>query len=258
MKQKDLADALHVSAAVNKWEKGKNYPDPQNLQAISQLLEIPITELFGGHPTSSTQESDADTTSKPDSQPSSWKKDTSSPEDAASAPTPSPPKIPVPQTEDAPEPSDTVIPDIENADFIEIPVSSIAQPEKASDCPSPKRRMIRLKTVILPVFLLAAIIIVLGIAGEVKNKVPLFTVCDSYYGEYEGEYVYYVITEYESEPTENDLLNHMDIIREEYEDYFSDVNNVVIIYVRDYTKYIEDGFNDNTDSIGTLYPYATD
>jgi hypothetical protein len=50
----------------------------------------------------------------------------------------------------------------------------------------------------------------------------------------------------------------MNIIREEYGDHFSDVNSFIVIYVQDYTEYIEHGFNDNTDSIGTLYPYDTD
>ncbi len=267
MKQKELADALHVSAtAVNKWEKGKNYPDPQNLQVISQLLEIPITELLGVHPASSTQGSGANhAVSKPDSPPFSDEEDTSSsdetsfPEKPAPVPALSPPEISLPQTEDTAKPSDIAVVDIGDTDFIELPENSLPQPEKASDCPLPKRRRIRLKTAIpLSAFLLAGIIAVFWIAGGVKSNAPSFTVCDSYYGEYEGEYVYYVIAEYESTPTKDDLFNHMNIIREEYGDHFSDVNSFIVIYVQDYTEYIEHGFNDNTDSIGTLYPYDTD
>ena len=200
MKQKELADALHVSAtAVNKWEKGKNYPDPQNLQVISQLLEIPLTELLGVHPASSTQGSGANhAVSKPDSPPFSDEEDTSSsdetsfPEKPAPVPALSPPEISLPQTEDTAKPSDIAVVDIGDTDFIELPENSLPQPEKASDCPLPKRRRIRLKTAIpLSAFLLAGIIAVFWIAGGVKSNAPSFTVCDSYYGEYEGEYVYY-------------------------------------------------------------------
>lgn len=267
MKQKELADALHVSAtAVNKWEKGKNYPDPQNLQVISQLLEIPITELLGGDSASSTQESGANhTVSKPDSPPFSDEEDTSSsdetsfPEKPAPVPALSPLEIPVPHTEDTAEPSDIAVVDIGDTDYIEIPENSVPQPESDSGCPLPKKRRIRLKTAIpLSAFVLAGIIAVFWIAGEVKNKVPSFTVCDSHYGEYEGEYVYYVVTEYESAPTANDLLNQGEIIREDYGNHFTEVNKIVIIYVQDYTNYIENGFNDKTDSRGILYPYDTE
>jgi len=47
MTQTKLAELLHVSrATVSKWETGVNMPDIQNLIEISQLLELPLSELF--------------------------------------------------------------------------------------------------------------------------------------------------------------------------------------------------------------------
>lgn len=47
--QPQLAELLHVTAAaVCKWETGKNMPDAENLQAISKLLDIPVTDLLNG------------------------------------------------------------------------------------------------------------------------------------------------------------------------------------------------------------------
>lgn len=244
MKQKDLAGALYVTvSAVNKWETGKNYPDLQNLYKISQLLDIPIAKLLGSCTKSSMQESDADhASSRPDLQPSSneevpspseedfslAEEESSLGENDASAPTPSPPEVPVLQTEEAPEPSDTAIPDIEDVDFIEVPGIPIPQPENTSDCPPLKGKRIRLKTAIpLLAFLLVGITAVFWMARAAMNNTPSFTVRDSYYGEYEGEYVYYIITEYGSDSITDDLFNHTEMIRTEYEDHFSDVTSVM-------------------------------
>ena len=45
--QKQLADALGVTdKAVSKWERGLNYPDIVLFQPISELLELPLLQLF--------------------------------------------------------------------------------------------------------------------------------------------------------------------------------------------------------------------
>ncbi len=55
--QPQLAELLHVTAAaVCKWENGKNMPDAENLQAISKLLDIPVTDLLNGERRTSDSE----------------------------------------------------------------------------------------------------------------------------------------------------------------------------------------------------------
>ena len=45
--QKQLADALGVTdKAVSNWERGLNYPDIVLFQPISELLELPLLQLF--------------------------------------------------------------------------------------------------------------------------------------------------------------------------------------------------------------------
>ena len=45
--QKQLADALGVTdKAVSKWERGLNYPDIVLFQPISELLGLPLLQLF--------------------------------------------------------------------------------------------------------------------------------------------------------------------------------------------------------------------
>ena len=252
LNQKDFAAALNVSAAaVNKWENGKNYPDLQNLEAISALLDIPVTEMLGASPPSPTQELEVDnTTSEPDSR--------------SPAPTMvSLSEIPVPQPADTPESSDITIPDIEDTNFVEITNTAVPQPEKASEPPPTKGKRIKLKTAVpLLMLLLVGIIAVCQVAVGGQSKTPSFTVCASYYGsyegenvyygDYEGENVYYVIVEFESKPTSDDILDHEEIIREEYGHHFSEVNMIVIIYVQDYITYTETGFNNDTDVMGIL------
>ena len=259
LNQKDFAAALNVSAAaVNKWENGKNYPDLQNLEAISALLDIPVTEMLGGKLPSPAQKPEADNiTSEPDSR---------SPTQGEAPPAlamPSLPEVPVPQPADITESSDIAIPDIEDTGFAEITATAVPQPEKASE-PSPsKEKRIRLKAAVpLLMLLLVGIIAVCQAAVGGQSKTPSFTVCASYYGsyegenvyygDYEGENVYYVIVEFESKPTSDDILDHEEIIREQYGHHFSEVNMIVIIYVQDYITYTETGFNNDTDVMGIL------
>lgn len=45
--QKQLADAFGVTdKAVSKWERGLNYPDIVLFQPISELLGLPLLQLF--------------------------------------------------------------------------------------------------------------------------------------------------------------------------------------------------------------------
>ncbi len=254
LNQKNLADLLHVSAAaVNKWENGKNSPDFGNLQALSVLLEIPIADLLGGFPQSPKLESDAgNVTSESDLQSSSPPKDLSSPDQSL----PEQPENPAPQSEDPPEPSDTAIPDIEDTAFLETPILPLSQPEDVSEPPPSIRKRIRLKIAIpLLMFLLMGIIVVCWVAGEMKSIPPSYTVCDAYHGDFNGEYVYYIIAEFESEPTPDDFIDFNYIIEEKYEQYFSEVSKIVVIYTQDYINYIENGFDDTVDVMGIIFPH---
>lgn len=52
--QKQLGELLHVSlTTVSKWETGINFPDIQNLKALSNLLDIPIFQVFDDNPNES-------------------------------------------------------------------------------------------------------------------------------------------------------------------------------------------------------------
>ena len=47
--QDGLAEKLHVTRqTVSNWETGKNQPDLDMLEAISQALEVEVSALFGG------------------------------------------------------------------------------------------------------------------------------------------------------------------------------------------------------------------
>ena len=47
--QKDLAQALHVSAqAVSKWERGLNFPDLTLLEPLGERLGLTVSELLAG------------------------------------------------------------------------------------------------------------------------------------------------------------------------------------------------------------------
>ena len=47
--QVQLADAIHVSdKAVSRWETGRGFPDIDNLEALSECLDVSITELIKG------------------------------------------------------------------------------------------------------------------------------------------------------------------------------------------------------------------
>lgn len=49
MTQKDLAEKLNVSdKAISRWETGKNYPDIETLQQLSELLEVTINDMLKG------------------------------------------------------------------------------------------------------------------------------------------------------------------------------------------------------------------
>lgn len=253
LNQKDFAAALNVSAtAVNKWENGKNYPDLQNLQAISALLEIPVTEMLGGSLPSPVQKPEADNiTSEPDSR-------SPTQEEVSPASTmPSLPEVTAMQPTDTADSSDTAIPVTEDEDFSEKSDTAVPQPEKTSGHLPSKRKRIKLKTAApLLMLLIGGIAAVCWMAVVWQGRTPSFTVCDAYYGNYEGENTYYVIVEFESEPTADDILNHQEIIRGEYGHHFSTINQIVVIYVQDYTRYTVNGFNDNTDSWGILYPLS--
>ena len=70
-----------------------------------------------------------------------------------------------------------------------------------------------------------------------------------------GEYVYYIIAEFESEPTPDDFIDFNYIIEEKYEQYFSEVSKIVVIYTQDYINYIENGFDDTVDVMGIIFPH---
>ena len=47
--QVQLADAIHVSdKAVSRWETGRGFPDIDNLEALSECLDVSIAELIKG------------------------------------------------------------------------------------------------------------------------------------------------------------------------------------------------------------------
>lgn len=46
--QRDLAQQLNISErTVNRWEKGKNYPNPEQLAYIAEMSGRPIAYFFG-------------------------------------------------------------------------------------------------------------------------------------------------------------------------------------------------------------------
>ncbi len=48
MTQEELAVRLHVvRQTVSKWEKGKSVPDAETLLRLSEVLEVPVTQLLG-------------------------------------------------------------------------------------------------------------------------------------------------------------------------------------------------------------------
>lgn len=248
--QKDFAALLHVSsAAANKWENGKNLPDVQNLLAISALLEIPVAELLEGCPPPVTESDTNDIASKQDSQ-------SSSPPEDSHLPEPPLPETPAPQPEDIPEPSHTAIPDRADTVSIEIPDTPPPQPEKFSVSPPSERKRLRWKTAVLLTLLLAGITAFCWMAGGMKSKSPSFTVRDAYYGDYDGENAYYVIAEFASEPTNDDFYNFNEKIRGKYEEHFSAVNRIVVIYAQNYTDYMKNGYNDKTDYMGIIFPLS--
>ena len=49
--QKQLGELLHVTlATVSKWETGINFPDIENLKVLSEMLDIPISQIFDNSP----------------------------------------------------------------------------------------------------------------------------------------------------------------------------------------------------------------
>ena len=47
--QAQLADFIHVSyKAVSRWETGRGFPDIDNLEALSECLDVSIAELIKG------------------------------------------------------------------------------------------------------------------------------------------------------------------------------------------------------------------
>lgn len=147
-----------------------------------------------------TESDKNDIASEPDSQ-------SSSPPEDSLLPEPPLPETPAPQPEDIPEPSPTAIPDRADTVSIEIPDTPPPQPEKFSVSPPSERKRLRWKTAVLLTLLLAGITAFCWMAGEMKSKSPSFTVRDAYYGDYDGENAYYVIAEFASEPTNDDLFN---------------------------------------------------
>jgi putative transcriptional regulator len=52
--QRELADRIGGAVegtTVSRWERGRNTPSPQSLQAISEALETTVNDLTGGLPT---------------------------------------------------------------------------------------------------------------------------------------------------------------------------------------------------------------
>ena len=53
--QEDLAVRLHVvRQTISKWEKGLSVPDAALLVRLSEVLEVPVSQLLGAPPVSYT------------------------------------------------------------------------------------------------------------------------------------------------------------------------------------------------------------
>lgn len=60
MTQEELATALHVvRQTVSKWEKGLSVPDAEMLVSLSEVFEVPVSELLGAAPESAAPEPSA-------------------------------------------------------------------------------------------------------------------------------------------------------------------------------------------------------
>ncbi len=224
LSQKDFAAQLHVSpAAVNKWEKGKNYPDLQNLHTISALFEIPIAELLMDCP-------------------------------------PTIPTDSIPESPDAakPEPADVALPNVSEPILPELPAVPMPDPEPTCNSVPHKKRRKRVKIALSLSAILFVGVFLFCLAARETNSIPSFIVCDTYYGDYKGENAYYVITELEKEPTSDNLFYYGDIIRNTYEEHFSNVNKIIIIFIQNYDLYRKNGFNNNTDYLSILFPIISE
>lgn len=58
MTQRDLANRLHITdRAVSKWERGVSFPDVATLEPLSEVLELPLSQLITGtHDVIATEE----------------------------------------------------------------------------------------------------------------------------------------------------------------------------------------------------------
>lgn len=216
--QRQLGELLHVTlATVSKWETGVNFPDIENLKALSELLDIPISQIFDNSPN---------------------KFDNSDP--AVSAP----PGIPArPETA-------TPIPPVTP----EVPEKPASEPEEPPLCKPPvQKKQFRL-VFVLPSVLLVTVFVVWGIFSAKGNSKFSITVMNEHYGDYEGEEALYIIMEYTGDIINIDLYEQEKNLIPKYEIPFPNEALIIFIYVENYSNYTKNGFNDITDVVSIFYP----
>lgn len=216
LSQKDLAESLQVSlTTVSKWETGVNLPDILILKKMADIFNISISDLL------ELKESAIDAISAVGNTEPFVEKDL--------------PIHPIESTEN------------KLRDSQPKPLPN-APPTKA------KARWPKRCAFILSTFLIG-IIFIEYLTWEKKSNTFSPSICAEYKGDYEGKNAYYLIMEYEEEPSDDDLLEHGDVIRNKYGAHFFSSDVIVVIYTTSYDDFKKTGFNDTTDCMTVLFPY---
>ncbi len=93
-----------------------------------------------------------------------------------------------------------------------------------------------------------------GIISSKGNSEFTITVCDEYYGDYEGEDALYTILQYTGDIINIDLYEHGKKLIQNYEIPYPNEALIIFIYVKNYNNYTKNGFNDTNDAISIFYP----
>ena len=216
--QAQLAERLFVSTnAVSKWELGKNAIDMEKLKDISQLLNIPMPMLVGETPEAPESDSQPSDSNAGCPQPN--------PDSNAGCPQPNP------EADTGPPGEQDII------------------PQEGNDL-KPGRRP--------PFFLFAGIGTVLAAAVVAVCLICLsgkhsFEIQNEYFDTYEGQKACFLIADYKGKLTADILIEYSEIIEENYSDYFTDVEIIVILFYRD-SRQQEFLSEETADAISYLFP----
>lgn len=210
MTQEELAQTLHVSKnAVSKWEMGKNAISKPCLERISEVLDIPLSVLQGNE------------------------------EDAPQAEAP----LPLPDAADNsppnPEETDSVLKG--NEAFPDDLLESDLQTKElsGSNLPESESQDKQLGKIKKSLFFGTGIILLAVVATAFfiwQGNPYSYTIQAEYFDTFEGQEACYLITEYKGELTVEILDEYVNAIREKYNEYFNEVNVVVVLFCQDYSE----------------------